>query len=273
MPIEEGTNDKASVSPMLGENITGIPDVPVLCHERDGGSDDRKELVDPLTPVSPRSPEEFPPRMDSDTRRGVTETRMPHDSGRRKRKRSQNRRRSPRRNDLADKVAPKVVNSVVCPMTSKIYNVLGSVATEGNAFKPHMIAVDTCSGYNLVRKADLPPECNRYVIRDAPLSRPAGANTNLLRLTAVVRLAVRLRNTTFHIPFVVAEQLAVPVLLGTAFIDGHVHSIDIDGQKLELRHGGSVSIVDGKGEPTPPARRHGRQTSGPDVRDEAPHAI
>ena len=71
----------------------------------------------------------------------------------------------------------------------------------------------------------------------------------------------------------VAEQLAVRVLLGFAFIDAHVRSIDIDGQMLKIRHGGSVAIVDGNGESTTPTRRHGRQTSRPDVRDEAPQAI
>ena len=273
MPIQERPNIEASVGPMLEEGITGTPDVPVMCPERDGGNDDRQVSVDPLSLASPRTPEKCPPRTDSGTGTGVPETRTPHDSGRRKRKRGQQRKRRPRRNDFTDKVAPKVVNSIVCLKASKIYNVLGSVATGGNAFKPHMIAVDTCSGYNLVRKADLPPDSNRYVIRDALLPRLAGVNSNSLRLTAVVRLAVRLRNTTFRIPLVVAEQLAVPVLLGTASIDAHVRSIDIDGQKLELRHGSSVAIVDGNGKSTTPTRRHGRQTSRPEVRDEAPQAI
>ena len=158
-------------------------------------------------------------------------------------------------------------------MTSNIYNVLGPIATDGNAFKPRMIAVDTCSGYNLVRKADLPPDWARYVVRNAPLPQLAGANSNLLKLSAVVRLAVRLRNKTFRIPFVVADQLAVPLLLCTAFIDTHVRSIDVEAQRLELRQGVSVAIVDGKREPTPPTRRHGRQTSRADARDEAPQAI
>ena len=78
--------------------------------------------------------------------------------GRKTRKRSKTRRRYPKRNDLATKVAPKVVEGVVCLMTSKIYNILGSIATEKNAFKPYTIAVDTFSGYNLVRKGDLPPD-------------------------------------------------------------------------------------------------------------------
>ena len=190
MPIQERPNIEASVGPMVEEGITGTLDVPVRCHKGDGGHEDRQESVDPLTPASPRTPEECPPRTDSGTGTGVLKTRRPLDSGRRKRKRSHRRKRRPRRNDLTDKVAPKVFNGVVCLMTSKIYNVLGSVATGGNAFKPHTIAVDTCSGYNLVRKADLPPDWNRSVIRDEPLPRLAGANSNPLRLTAVVQSAL-----------------------------------------------------------------------------------
>ena len=140
-------------------------------------------------------------------------------------------------------------------------------------FKPRTIAVDTCSGYNLVRKADLPPDWTRFFVRDAPLPQLTGANSNLLKLTSVVQLAVRLRNTTFCIPFVVADQVAVPVLLGTSFIDAHVRSIDIDAQKLELRQGGSVAIFDRKGEPSPPTRRNGRQSIRAAVREEAPQAI
>ena len=158
-------------------------------------------------------------------------------------------------------------------MTSKIYNSLGSIATQRNSFKPRTIGVDTCSGYNLVRKSDLPPDWTRYVVHDAPLPRLAGANSNPLKLSALVHLAVPLRNSTFRIPFIVADQLAKPVLLGTAFINTHVPCIDVEAQGMELPQGGSVAIFDGKGEPTPPTRRHGRQTGRPDVREEAPQAI
>ena len=43
-------------------------------------------------------------------------------------------------------------------MTSKIYNILGSIATESDALMPYMIDVDMSSVYNIVRKADLPPD-------------------------------------------------------------------------------------------------------------------
>ena len=101
------------------------------------------------------------------------------------------------------------------------YGVLGSIATEGNTFKPYKFAIDTCSGHNLVRKADIPLDGTSCVVRGAPLTRLAGANSNPLNLTAVVWLALWLR-ITFRIPFVVADQPAVPVIIGTAFITAHV---------------------------------------------------
>ena len=231
----------------------------------------KKEPPEP--PVSSKPPEEREPRKDATRRMNVKKRQTSRDHGRRTRKRSKNRLRRPKRNDLANRSAPKIVDGFVCLMTSKIYNVLGSIATEDNAFKSHTIAVGTCSGYNLVGKADLPPDWTRYVIPDAPLSRLAGPNSNTLKLSAVVWLAFRLRNTTFRVPFVVADQLAVLVLLGTAFIDAHVRRIDIDAQKLDLHQGGSVAIVDGNREPSLPTRRQGRQTSRADVCKEAPQAI
>ena len=173
------------------------------------------------------------PRTKATGQGGVPDRRAPRDQGWRTRKRSRNRRRRPKWNDLAEPGTLKVVDGVICLMTSKIYNVLGSIATEGKAFEPRTITVGTCSGYNLVRKADLPPDWTRLVVRDAPRQRLAGANNDPLKLSAVVPLAVRLRNTTFRIPFIFADQLAVPVFLGTAFIDTHVRCIDIEAERLE----------------------------------------
>ena len=151
-------NVEASVGPTLEGSRTRTPDAPVLCNKLDRGNEVRQEPDNVPNPARQDPSTKCPRRTDPSTREGVTEPRAPRDSGRRKRRRGQNRRRRPRRNDLTVKVAPKVVDGIVCLMTSKIYNALGSVATGGNAFKPRTIAVDTCPGYNLVRKADLPPD-------------------------------------------------------------------------------------------------------------------
>ena len=102
----------------------------------------RIERAGAPTPVSPGLPEEFKAPTNATCREDVTDQRTSCEKGRRTRKRSQNRRRRPKNNDLAEPSTPKVVDGVICLMTSKIYNVLGSIATEGNAFKPDTIAVD-----------------------------------------------------------------------------------------------------------------------------------
>ena len=89
----------------------------------------------------------------------------------------------------------------------------------------------------------------------------------------MVRLAVPIRNMTFRVPFLFADQLAVPVPLGTAFIDAHVRSIEIKAQRLELRQKCAVAIVNAKGEMSPPTTRHGRETNRAEVREETQHPI
>ena len=49
------------------------------------------------------------------------------------------------------------------------------------------------------------------------------------------------------VPFVIADSLAVEVLLGTSFIDVHIERIGIDKQCLDLRRVRGVAIVDAKG--------------------------
>ena len=117
------------------------------------------------------------------------------------RRRSKTRRRRPSPNDLVNAVVPNVMEGVICLLKSKMCNILDSIATKNNAFKPYTVAFVRCSGYNLVRTADLPPDWTQHAIRDALLPRLAGANSNPLRLTVVVRLAVRIRNTTVRVPF------------------------------------------------------------------------
>lgn len=97
------------------------------------------------------------------------------------------------------------------------------------------MAVDTCSGYNLIWRDNLPPDWCRYVLPKATLPRLAGANSDPLRLSAVVCLAVRLGNNLYRLLFVVAGSLAVDLILGTAFIDTHMKSIVLDTQRLEFR--------------------------------------
>ena len=137
--MREGKNAAATVSPVQMEEgtVASVRQVPKKKRlERAGGP----------TQGDPGPREVIQPRTNAICQGDVPDRRAPRDQGRRTRKRSRNRRRRPKRNDLGEPGTPKVGYGVICLMTSKIYNVLGSITTEGNAFKPRAIAVDTCSG-------------------------------------------------------------------------------------------------------------------------------
>ena len=129
------------------EEITASPALNTQRIQRAGGP----------TQVRPGPPEESKAPTNATCREGVTNRGTSREIGRRTRKRSRNRCRRPKKNDLAEPSTPKVVDGVICLMTSKIYNVLWSIATERNAFKPHTMAVDTCSEYNLIRRPTFLP--------------------------------------------------------------------------------------------------------------------
>ena len=154
------------------------------------------------------------------------------ESGKAPRKKKTRRKRPRPGNSLA-KGDPRVVDGVVCLLSSKLYTVYGLIGTATNSLKPYRIAIDTCSGYNLVRRDCLPPDWRTYQVPNASRPRVAGADSSPLKLTAVVRLALQFGNVTYRLPFVIANSLAVEVLLGTFFIDAHVKRIDIDKQCLD----------------------------------------
>lgn len=129
------------------------------------------------------------------------------------------------------------------------------------------MAVDTCSGFNLVARKALPLGWERTFIQEAPLPQLAGADRRPLALEGTVVLTVRLANTLFRVQFLVATELAVDVLLGTAFIDEHVRVIHVTDRALVLRGGGALAIQ-GTGAPRPDpqcrrplSRRHRRETT------------
>ena len=137
----------------------------------------------------------------------------------------------------------KTEDGIVCVLSSEVYYVHGSVGADASAMAPHRIAVDTCSGYNLVERSRLPKGWETCKAEAETLPRLAGAERTPLRLTGLVYLAVRLANNVYRVPFYVVEKLAVPVLLGTAFIDTHVKTLDIQLRRVNFVRGGFVPIL------------------------------
>ena len=131
-------------------------------------------------------------------------------------------------------------------MTSDLYMVAGSVGTESRNLTPHTIAVDTCSGYNLIARRALPAGWKQLYDAASETPRLAGADESPLQLSGTVALTVRLGNNYYRVQFVIAEKLAVDVLLGTAFIDEHVRAIDVQSRNIPLMRGGAIPILNSR---------------------------
>ena len=135
------------------------------------------------------------------------------------------------------------IDNPICVLSSAVYEIAGSVGTDPRAMTTYRIPVDTCSGYNLIAKSKLPDGWEANVLHDVPTPRLYAADRSPLQIAQAVRLFVRLGNTLYRLPFFVSEQLAVPLLLGTAFTDLHVSAIEPIARRIRFLAGGSLPIL------------------------------
>ena len=140
----------------------------------------------------------------------------------------------------------------ICVLSSAVYEVAGSIGCDASVMTTHRIPIDTCSGYNLIARAQLPAGWDAHIVRDAPKPRLFAADRSPLRLACAVRLLTRLGNNVFRLPFYVVEELAVPLLLGTAFIDSHVSAIEPLDRRIRFRYGGSLPLLSKTAHPEAP---------------------
>ena len=54
---------------------------------------------------------------------------------------------------------------------------------------------------------------------------------------------MRFRNTTYRVPFIVAEKLAVEVILGARFMNRYVNAIERRSQKIQIHRGRTIPIL------------------------------
>ena len=109
--------------------------------------------------------------------------------------------------------------------------------------RPLLITADAGAGYNLIRKDHLPEDWQRFLVEDPKLPELGDANGNLIHIEAVADLSVRLGNTIYRVPFLIAEQLAVAALLGTSFMNKHVDHICCGSQEIDLHRGCTIPIL------------------------------
>ena len=75
------------------------------------------------------------------------------------------------------------------------------------------------------------------------MPRLGDANGRQLRLLGEITLRIRFGNTTYRAPFIVADKLAVNVIIGTRFMNRYVDAIEFRTQTIRLFRGAKIPIL------------------------------
>lgn len=97
----------------------------------------------------------------------------------------------------------------MCALYSTNCVVSGSIGIQPDEMRSNHVVFDTGTTYNVFRKDILPYGWEEMVDETSAAPRQNDENGKPLELSEVMRLRVSLRNTVYHIYFVVAERLAV----------------------------------------------------------------
>ena len=84
----------------------------------------------------------------------------------------------------------------------------------------------TGSGMNIVKRNAIFDGWETLLDKDATMPRLGEANGRPLRIFGEITLRIRFGNTTYRVPFIVADKLAVNVLIGTRFMNRYVGAIE-----------------------------------------------
>ena len=125
-------------------------------------------------------------------------------------------------------------DGVVCLLRAAQYVVAGSLGFETRNMRTAHITFDTGAGVNIIRQNMLPAGWQNYLLNDLELPALGDANGRRLEMLGAVELRVRLGHCVYRTTFYVASRLAVPVIIGTGFMNTHVRAIWCMDQQLQL---------------------------------------
>ena len=138
---------------------------------------------------------------------------------------------------------PRRLDDLVCVLTTTQYVVSCSVGPDPRNLRPFSAGFDTGSGPNLIRKSALFDGRERYLVRNETVPRLGDANGRPLRLLGVALIRASFGNSLFHLPFVVADSLAVDVIIGTRFMNQHVDAIECRRQCVKIHRGCVLPVL------------------------------
>ena len=108
---------------------------------------------------------------------------------------------------------------------------------------PFNAVFDTGSGMNIVKRDALFDGWEKLLDKDATMPRLGDANGRPLRLLGEITLRIRFGNTTYRLPFIVADKLAVNIIIGTRIMNRYVDAIECRTQTISLFRGAKIPIL------------------------------
>ena len=109
--------------------------------------------------------------------------------------------------------------------------------------RPFNALFDTGSERNIVRQDALTDGWQTWLTKDTVLPTLGDANGRPLRLLGEILLRIRIGNTTYRVPFIVADKLAAEVIVGTLFMNRYVDAIECRNQTIRINRGGTIPIL------------------------------
>ena len=133
--------------------------------------------------------------------------------------------------------------------------------------RPFNAVFDTGSGMNIVRQDALTDGWQTWLTKDTVLPTLGDANGRPFRLLGEIVLRIRFGNTTYRVPFIVADKLAVEVIVVTRFMNRYVDAIECRNQTIRLNRGGTIPILSRHDARRPPERPNERPNDNDDQND------
>ena len=127
------------------------------------------------------------------------------------------------------------------------YRIVASLGLEKLSLVAFGVFVDTGAGLNLVRRNALSPDWLRQVVtsKEEEQVRLRDANIARLRTSGTVTLWLQTGSRIIPVPFLVVDDLSVPVILGCTFIDGNAHAILPQDRSIRWTDGSVTEILRG----------------------------
>ena len=128
--------------------------------------------------------------------------------------------------------SPKYHENIFCLQTATHYGVSCSIGNTQQTMLPFSAVFDTGSGMNIVKRDALLDGLEKLLDKDATIPQLGDANGRQLRLLGEITLLIRFGNTTYRVPFIVADKLAVKFIIGRRFMNRYVDAIECLTQTL-----------------------------------------